>query len=289
MYRDYSAKNVRFYYIYKALAHPETNGYVTPFSLEERLKHVAEARRTIGSEIPWLCDTMANDAKHSLGDAPNSEFVVDPEGRIVVRRAWSNPAELRRDLERLVGPVENPTTIEQLHLKTEPRPRTAAKGVVPRPELPGGNLRPVKIQPGESRRPFYAKLRVEADDGALRQSDGRLLVTFHLDPLYDVHWNNLDTPLRWEAEPSEGFALSPAKGESPAVDVLEDADPREFVVRVTPAARTEKRVFRLTVKYLVCQNDDGGCISVTQTYDVHLEPDPDAGRVQRRGSLKSEG
>lgn len=32
IYRDYSTKGVRFFYIYKALAHPETNGYITPFS-----------------------------------------------------------------------------------------------------------------------------------------------------------------------------------------------------------------------------------------------------------------
>jgi hypothetical protein len=30
--RDYSDRGVKFYYIYKALAHPENNGYVTPFT-----------------------------------------------------------------------------------------------------------------------------------------------------------------------------------------------------------------------------------------------------------------
>ena len=67
------------------------NGYVTPYSLAERLLHVKEAQRRLGSHFHWLCDTMANDIKHQLGNAPNSEFVIDPEGRIVRRRAWSDP------------------------------------------------------------------------------------------------------------------------------------------------------------------------------------------------------
>ncbi len=52
--RDYAPQGVRFYYVYKALAHPEYNGYVAPYTLEDRLMHVAEAERTLGSRIPWL-------------------------------------------------------------------------------------------------------------------------------------------------------------------------------------------------------------------------------------------
>ena len=65
-----------------------------------------EAQRTLGSEFTWICDTMTNDVKHSLGNAPNSEFVIDPKGVIVRKRVWSRPGELREDLEELVGPVE---------------------------------------------------------------------------------------------------------------------------------------------------------------------------------------
>ena len=72
---------MRFVYLYKALAHPELNGYVNPVTLEERLMHVEEAKRTLGSEIPWIADTMTNDLKHAIGDRPNSEYLLDPEGR----------------------------------------------------------------------------------------------------------------------------------------------------------------------------------------------------------------
>ena len=86
LYRDYEPLGVHFLYVYKALAHPELNGYVQPVTLEERLMHVVEAKRALGTEIVWLADNMANELKHALGDAPNSEFVVDPQGTVIVDR-----------------------------------------------------------------------------------------------------------------------------------------------------------------------------------------------------------
>ena len=127
-----------FYYLYKALAHPELDGYVTPFTLKERLMHVAEAERTLGSEITWLADTMENDAKHALGDSPNSEFVFDKEGRLVTKRLWSDPEALREDLAKLAGSVKTPTRVSDLDMKTQPKREGAAKNVVLRLEVPGG-------------------------------------------------------------------------------------------------------------------------------------------------------
>ncbi|HUG93298.1 MAG TPA: hypothetical protein VML55_20825 [Planctomycetaceae bacterium] len=282
MYRDYSPRGVRFYYVYKALAHPETNGYVTPFTLEERLLHVREARRTLGSEIPWICDTMANDLKHALGDAPNSEFVIDAEGRVARRRAWSDPEALRRDLEELVGPVENPTRAADLRLNTLPPPRVAARGVVERIELPG-NLRPLRFEPqtGDEAQPFYAKLRAEADDGLLRGGEGRLYLGFFMDPIYHVHWNNLTKPIRVEIAAPEGVTVEPSTLIGPKVDEPADIDPREFLVEVT--AGSGRGPLRLTVSYFACNDDEEWCKSIRQEYVVYLESDPDGGRVQRRG------
>ncbi len=146
---------MQVYFVYKSLAHPEggSNSYVQPFTLEERLMHVAEARRTLGATVPWLCDTMANDLKHALGDRPNSEFVLDPEGRIVSMRDWSNPDTLRSELEGLVGKVDNPTRIADLDLKIETTPKPAASGVVPRIKLPGG-LQPLLVEPQAGKTPF---------------------------------------------------------------------------------------------------------------------------------------
>ncbi|MCK5351452.1 hypothetical protein KAJ77_02680, partial [bacterium] len=231
IYRDYAPKGVNFYYIYKTLAHPELDGYVEPFSLEERLMHVKEAQRTLGSEVVWISDTMSNDLKHALGDMPNSESVVDPEGTIVRMRVWSRPDQLRSDLEELVGPVENPTRVSDLNLNFEAPPKVAASGVVPRVKLPGRML-PVKIEPQSSSQPFYMKLRAEVDQRFLREGEGTLYVGFFPDPLYHVHWNNLVDPVKYQITAPEGITVSPARGEGPTVKEASDMDPREFLVDI---------------------------------------------------------
>jgi hypothetical protein len=55
---DYQPKGVEFFYIYKPLAHSEYDNYLSPFTIQERLMHVMEAKRRLGSSITWLADTM---------------------------------------------------------------------------------------------------------------------------------------------------------------------------------------------------------------------------------------
>ena len=129
MYRDYR-NNVQFYYVYKSVQHPEINNYLSAFTLKERLKHVAEARRRLGSEIPWICDNMKNDVKHAFGSAPNGEFVLDPQGKVVRKHFWSDPARLRKDLADLVGASEKVTQVADLPPMFKPEPRKIASGVV---------------------------------------------------------------------------------------------------------------------------------------------------------------
>ncbi|HUG68173.1 MAG TPA: hypothetical protein VMM76_10505 [Pirellulaceae bacterium] len=284
--RDYAPKGVKFYYIYKALAHPETNGYVTPFTLAERLLHIKEAERKLGSEIPWICDTMENDLKHGLGDAPNSEFIIDPQGKVAVRRAWSNPAELRRDLERFVGAVDKPTTLADLNIKPLEPPAVAKTGIVPRVTLPGP-MQALTIQPEMiSVEPFYVKLRAEADSNVTKNGTGKLYLGFHLDPLYDVHWNNLAAPLTFEVKAADGTTISPSSGEAPKIEVEADADPREFLLDIEGGRGADS--FEVTVKYFACNDQEGWCKPVTQQYTVHLEVDRDGGNA-RRGQPAARG
>ena len=276
IYRDYAPQGVNFYYIYKTLAHPELDGYIEPFTLEERLMHVKEAQRTLGSEIIWISDTMSNDLKHALGDSPNSEFVVDPTGKIVRMRAWSRPDELRRDLEQLVGPVENPTRVSDLNLKIEAPPKVAASGVVPRVRVPG-RMMPVKIEPQSSSQPFYMKLRAEVDQRFLREGEGVLYLGFHPDPLYHVHWNNLVDSVRFEITAPDGITVSPATGEGPKVKEASDIDPREFLVDIKRSGDSQEPL-QLAVRYFACNDEEGWCVAISQEYAISLERDPDGGR-----------
>lgn len=280
---DYAPKGVQFYYIYKALAHPETNGYVTPFTLEERLMHVQEARRRLGSQFTWLCDNMDNDLKHALGDAPNSEFVVDPDGKIVRRRAWSDPEQLRKDLAELVGAVEPATTIEQLGLKTIPPPKVAPTGIVPRVRVPGP-MRPLVVQPQESNTPFYVKLRAEVENSVLQNGQGKMYLGFHLDPIYHVHWNNLVKPVEYELTMPEGASASQPKGTGPEVKEPADADPREFLIDVERSGATEP--MELEVRYFACNDEEGWCKPVTQRYLIFWEVDRDGGWASGRARAR---
>jgi len=276
---DYAPKGVEFFYVYKALAHPETNGYVTPFTLAERLMQVKEAERRLGSKFTWLCDTMSNDLKHALGNAPNSEFVVDPEGKIVVRRLWSDPDQLRKDLASLVGAVDPPTPVSALHLNIVPPPKVAARGVVPRLKVPGPT-KPLIIHPRESKTPYYAKLRAEVDEGYLKTGKGKLYIGFHMDPIYRVHWNNLAAPVHFELTPPRGVAITPTSGDGPKVKEPADIDPREFLLDIEGKEATQP--IQLTVRYFACNDDEGWCRPVTQTYTIDLAVDPDGGWASAR-------
>lgn len=269
--RDYSPQGVKFYYIYKALAHPETNGYITPFTLAERLMHVAEAKRTLGTRFQWICDSMDNDLKHALGDRPNSEFVIDPRGEIVVAREWSRPAELRQDLERLVGAVERPTTVAELNMPKNPPPSKAATGIVKRLQLPGG-MSPLKTVPvvasePANETPYYAKLRAEL-------GGDQLYLGFFLDPLYKVHWNNKAPALKFAIDPPAGVTVTPDSGSGPKVEVDADADPREFLVKVSGRSESPLKV---SVHYFACDDAETFCIPVTQVYEVSFQRDRDGG------------
>lgn len=250
--------------------------------------HVAEAKRTLGSEFTWICDTMDEDLKNAFGRAPNSEWIFDPDGRVVVRRDWSDPEALRADLARLVGEVSPPTRVEDLDMPTQPPPKPAATGVVPRIDKP--RMRALIVKPiiEEDAEPFYAKLRVEADQALMQEGKGKLYLRFGLDPLYGVHWNNLTTePISVNIEAPKGMSLSESVLTGPEVDVEADIDPREFLIDVSGAR--PGATMKVSTFYFVCSDAEGWCKPIEQSYVVRLERDPDGGSViseQMRGRME---
>ena len=233
-----------FYYIYKPLAHPEYNNYIAPVTIDERLMHVEEAKRVLGTQFNWLADTMDNIFHEAMGQTPNSELVIDPEGVIVARRAWSDPAAVRADLERLVGRVENPTRIADLDMPAPKPAPTVTKGVVPRIEKPAG-MWPIEIQPvlESTDLPFYVKARAEGEAG----------------------------PVKFQLTAPPGVVVTPASGVGPDVDEPADADPREFLVDVT--AETIDAPLGLDVFYFACDDALTFCIPVNQSYEIPLARD----------------
>ncbi len=267
---------MQFFYIYKYLAHAGQRGYVQPFTQAERLMHIQEAQRVLGTGIPWLCDTMTNDLKHALGNAPTSEFVVDPEGRIVRRRAWGNAAKLRKDLEELVGKVEHPTEPKQLAIGTITPKLAAPRGVVKPIDKPK-KMKPlhIELEMIGAADPFYVKLRPQADQALLRSGSGKLYLDFRLDPLYHVHWNNLVAPLEVELEASDRTSVVPQQATAPQPKEPSDVDPREFLVEISDWDLGEP--ITVTVNYFACNDEEGWCKPVTQRYTVFRAEDIEDG------------
>ena len=281
--RDYGPKDVKFFFIYKSLAHPELAGhYVQPFTIDERLLHAQQAKKQLDTEIPWIVDAMDNRLKHALGDRPNSQFLVDPEGIVVRKRAWSNPGLVRRDLQGSVGPVENITTEEDLHLDLGVPPKApAARGVVPRVSRP--QMWPLAMEPTiDPKSPlFYAKLRAEADAELLRNGKGLLYVGFHLDPFHQAHWNNLTAPLSFTIEAAETVAVERRKATAATVAATTDADPREFMLKV--ASWPVDEPLKIVVTYFACVGEES-CHAVRQEYLLHRTRDGDGGGARGEGA-----
>ncbi|MCA9061768.1 MAG: hypothetical protein KDA96_01835 [Planctomycetaceae bacterium] len=279
---------MRFYYVYKALAHPENNDYVPPFTLAERLMHVQEAKQKTGSRIPWLCDSMQNDLKHAMGDRPNSEFIVDPEGRIIVSRDWSSPDDLRQDLTELVGAPARVTTVAELDMKPVPPAHAAPTGIVSRLTLPSGMV-PLQVEPviRAEDQPFYVKLRAEGDAELLQTGTGKLYLGFMLDPLYHVHWNNDAMPVMFEVTKSTGLVAGTTEGEAAEVDAPADADPREFLMDVcgylVEPGQQFTQELTIQVRYFACDDAQTFCKPVTQTYVIRLQRDRDGGARRTGG------
>jgi hypothetical protein len=219
---------------------------------------------------------MQNELRHALGEAPNSELVLDPDGKILSMRVWSEPADLRRDLEELVGPVGKPTQVSDLNIKWTPPPDLAPKGIVPllRRE---GQYRALLVEPhmAGSKFPFYVKLRAEGDQGLLGQGEGKLYLGFFPDPIHHVHWNNEVAPVRYEIAAPDGVTVEPASAEAPKVEAPADADPREFLLDVK--LDEARAPVMLDFHYYACS--EKWCVPVSQQYTLRWEADPAGGRA----------
>ena len=174
--------------------------------------------------------------------------------------------------------MENRTRVSDLDLPSEPPVATVVKGIVPR-VTPPGRMMTLTVDPDldGTQLPFYTKLRADVDREFLRTGSGTLLLGFHIDPLYHMHWNNLAPPLTYEVTAPDSVTISPASGTFARIEEPADADPREFLVDIS--TDDPDASFDLSVTYYACDDDNTFCIPVTQSYAVSLQIDPDAGRV----------
>lgn len=270
MYRDYHDQ-VNFYYVYKRLAHPETNGFIESATIEERLLHVAQAKRMTGTSISWLADAMDDRMTKSFGGAYNGEFVIDPKGKVIRQRFWSNPVTLRSDLVDLIGPVETPTRIADLPVKFKPEPRKIARGVVPRIELPQG-LSPVQVKHiAPDGHPIYVKLRAELTQKPDTRGQQKLYLGFYMDPIHRVHWNNAAGPVEVVVTAPKNSGIVTTKLTGPTVEQPADVDARMFLIDVEQPS-SKPGPIKVELRYVGCDDAETFCLPVTQEFTVNLKP-----------------
>lgn len=277
-YRSAGA-NVAFVYLYKSLAHPENGGWIQPFTLEERLAQVKAAQEQLKNKVPFICDGMDNDISTALGGSPNSAYIVDGDGRIVFVSGWAEGSQVRDELAKVFGPTDTISTPESIGVPRFERPYRNTGTVVPRVEV-SGTMQGLKTEPAKSDEPHYVKLRAEVEPSVMQDGSGRMYLGFHLDPVHDVHWNNLVDPVSWSMTLPEGVEITPDGGAGPRVEAQTDNDPREFLLDITSWPQGEE--IRVTVRYFACSKKDGWCKPVEQVYTVSLERDRYAGMAQNR-------
>lgn len=292
VYRDYAPKGVQFFLVYKSIVHPGTNGFLEPCSIEERLRHIAIAKQRLKTTVPWLCDTLDGDLVQALHSAPNAEFVIDADGKVLAKKFWHDPNALRAFLVAKVGAVEHPTRVEDLGMTLEFPKAGAPRGLVPPLKMPAERLSILKSSPeipaGEPGKaeamPFFAKLLVEGDRALLRGEKGRMYLGFYLDPIYSVHWNNPAGGLSYSIEQPDDPHFKAVVGRTQPFEHEADVDPREFLIDFTPPAAG--KVLRLTVQYTVCADDDSFCMPVEQHHTFVIARNPNG--ASRAGDWMTE-
>lgn len=250
-----------------------------PVTEQERLEQVRLAKKKLGTTIPWLVDKIDNRFKHAMGNRPNSEFIISPEGKIIVKRAWSNPGATRRDLEKLVGKSATLTQPKDLKLKLElPSSQPTANSKTQRVDRKG--MFGVVHQVISKNDTHFAKLRVEATPSALQNRRGKLYLGFHLDPLHEAKWNNLSPPLSYSLKLPRGVKINKMKGAAEARSQTYDAEPREFLLDIE--AWPPQAEIIVTVSYAVCIEES--CIPAQHQYRVRLQRDKDSGGARSQGA-----
>lgn len=285
--KDYAEDpNTKFIFLYKTLAHPENNGFVQAFALEERLAQARTAKTRLKNTIPFYVDGMDNSALQAFGNSPNSEVVIDSNGKILHCKGWCDGAVLRSAMKKIAGPTETTTRAEDLGLPSFRGVSRSSGKAAPRVR-PTEPLSALRIEPANSTEPYFVKLRAEAGRGVLSNSAGKseIYLGFHLDPVHDVHWNNLVDPVTYTISAPEGVTVTPATGTGPKVSAPTDTDPREFLGSVD--GWNDQGPLTVKVVYYACSDGNGDdakafCRKIEQTYVVHRERDRNAGTVQSR-------
>lgn len=221
----YAEKGLKSYHLNSFVLHPENHLLLNSFSLQEREKCIEKTKTELDLALPWLCDTMKNEAYQALG--PNRLFLFSNDGTIRFAGSLADLNSLKQVLEKQLGKVvlpeiaEEPITLkphtskENEEGKVDPVNTLRSKLIKRMRIRMNEGYQPLVLEPQKSKHPFYAKLRAEATANLLRNGHGKLYISFLLDPLYPTKWNNLQGKITYKIISQPDFLVMPIEDELP--------------------------------------------------------------------------
>jgi len=272
---DYAPLGVKFFYVYKSLRHPELDGMVEPQNLEERLLHVAKAKQLLGTNAPWIADSMDNSIRRSLGAGANSIYLISPKGEVLLGLSRLDGQSLRQTLETHVGKVKNPTTVADLNLPKVERQGRAENFASDTRVVREDGLVILKSTPATTDETYYVKLRAEAEPALIKTGKGRLFLGFYPDPILGAHWNNLTEPLKYSLVLPSGVKATPREASAAVGEGDSDSEPRQFWVDIDSDQPFDE--MQLAFHYFGCT--DEVCLALTHNYSIKLEAADDGART----------
>lgn len=260
---DYAAEGVKFFYVYQSLRHPELEGYVQAQNMTERFLQVAEAKKKMGTKVPWLADTIDDVFRVAMKTNSNSVFLISPEGEIVYGADRMNSDGLRQALVKHVGEAKTSTAVADLNLPRMTRSRNQNVDTDLQVQRPEG-MQILEISPSKPEETYYVKLRVEAEPELLDTGTGRLFLGFYPDPIHDAHWNNLTEPMKYVLELPEGVTADPVEASAVKGPGESDTKPRQFWVNIQSGAKLAD--MKLKLHYYGCTPNL--CKALTHEYTI---------------------
>lgn len=277
--RDFAPRKVGFAYLYKYLTHPQNNGYIQPFNLQERARQAQLAREQLHTRVPWLCDEMDNQTAQTLiAESAANVFLFDTKGTELFSGGIDQPEKLRAALSKVAGRVDVPTPPDTLPASDLPPVNMVEPQLTKRIRMPvSAGFQPLEITPIESGSPFYVKLRAEGNPELLASGNGKLLLSFSIDSLYPVAWNNLMDPMKYTIKVPAGV-VAPSINSAPRVTgQATDTEPREFLLETRKL--DPSKPITLRVDYSILSKASRKNIAVSQQYIIYLQPDRFGGKV----------
>lgn len=101
MAKEFAEYRFQFLFVYTREAHP-SDRFPGHNSMMAKLEHARTMVQELGFERSMLVDKLEGDVHAAYGRLPNMSYIVDVNGTIIYRAAWTDPVTIRTALEQIL-------------------------------------------------------------------------------------------------------------------------------------------------------------------------------------------